>query len=429
MMATTPFKAVESTTRLPLMPNTNESRSDPPTPFATAKSRQSDFLLRHKQSIQTFQTHLDSSESIPSAHESIYEASIVSSQSKENIPPPNEQNNNAAAGREHHPPSKPAASGFNAEEERRGIERLAWLNYIDPIHRPHRLDPITEKTSLATLQTKASSIFGGRRAVTAKGSQATITPKEKASTLHLRHTPSANALKPLPTVRPRHRKSFSLPSFSSFTRRSVQSSSSSVPAGTTTFPNQPGLAPPERKPTPPGLPTFNTPAAYNYRLPAPPARFRDHFRSRRLVDQEYRRQTTALPRGVVMRGENGELIRGRWRAGPSGHGVVGGMHPWYAIRGEDTTEMMRYPGSDTNERVQLGQPGAAAAQRAEAHHGAVQSGGNPPKKSKAWWEKVAWLCCGMERDEEGEIRMPRIRRRKAATEPLFVGGTNTDVAG
>ena len=99
------------------------------------------------------------------------------------------------------------------------------------------------------------------------------------------------------------------------------------------------------------------------------------------------------------------------------------MHPWYAIRGEDTTEMMRYPGNNTNERVRVEQPRAVA--QGPVADTAVQSG-DRNKKSKVWWEKVAWLCCGMERDEEGEMSMARIRRKRV-TEPLFVGATNTEV--
>lgn len=82
--------------------------------------------------------------------------------------------------------------------------------------------------------------------------------------------------------------------------------------------------------------------------------------------------------------------------------------------------MMRYPG-DADERVRVERPEATA-----------QGGIDPatvtgdPEKTKVWWEKVAWLCCGIKRDEDGEISAARMRRQRAA-EPLFVGATNTDV--
>ena len=120
-----------------------------------------------------------------------------------------------------------------------------------------------------------------------------------------------------------------------------------------------------------------------------------------------------------MRGENGELIRGRWRAGPSGHGV-GGAHPWYAVRGENTAEMFRYPGN-ANERVRIEQPAAVMQGAIDA---APQS--SEAKKTEKWWEKAAWVCCGIERDDDGEIRMRTVRHARVV-EPLFVGATNTDV--
>lgn len=120
-----------------------------------------------------------------------------------------------------------------------------------------------------------------------------------------------------------------------------------------------------------------------------------------------------------MRGDNGELIRGRWRAGPSGHGVVG-AHPWYAVSVENTAEMLRYPGNG-NERVRVEQPTAAVMHGANDDAPQIKE----RKKKGKWWENAAWLCCGLVRDEEGGMRMRTVRH--ARTEPLFVGATNTDV--
>ena len=335
MQMSTPTRAFSD--RPPLTPNTNDARPEPQTPFATAKTSQSNFILRHKVSFPPFNPHLDSSESIPSAHASIYEASIfnpstehVNDRSNEN----SSHTNNDFPGTvgNSYPEHWQTHHSLDHEEERRAADEFAWNNCVPIVHSPHRLEPITEKNSLATLQTKGSKVSCkpmGVRALTNKSSQATLQSQHRLSNPSLRPQPSASTLLAIPTVRPTHRKSFSLPSFS---RRSNKSSSSSVTLTPSTYlgalPKLPKRPPPERKPTPPGLPTFNSPAAINYRLPAPPIRFRDHFRSSKATE-EYRRQTRALPRGVVMRGDNGELIRGKWRAVPSGHGVVG-QHPWIA---------------------------------------------------------------------------------------------------
>lgn len=332
----TPSRA--SSERPPLTPNTNEARLEPQTPFATAKTSQSKIILRHKVSFPPSHPHLDSSESIPSAHASIYEASIfnpstehVNNRSNENVSHSSDDNHNAEPFglRQHWQTQK----SLDHEEERRAADEFAWSNCVPIVHSPHRLEPITERNSLATLQTKtsrASCNLKGAHPLAAKSSRATLESHHRRSNLSLRPQPSASTLLAIPTVHhPTHRKSFSLPSFS---RRSNKSSSSSVTLTPnnylTALPRIPKRPPPERKPTPPGLPTFNTPDAINYRLPAPPTRFRDHFRSSKATE-EYRRQTRALPRGVIMRGDNGELIRGKWRAVPSGHGVSG-QHPWIA---------------------------------------------------------------------------------------------------
>ena len=320
----TPSRA--SSERRPLTPSTNEARAESPTLFATAKTSQSKYIVRQQISLSPSFPHLDSSESIPSAQASIYEALIID-QSTDNVATRSEENI-GKAGDAFRNANTESVEVFRVhtsqdhEEERRAADEFAWNNCVPAIHSPHRLEPITEKNSLATLQTKASKA-SCRSAVprkVAERSSHTILPlHQKLSNNGLRYQPSTGKL---------HRKSFSLPSFS---RRSDKSSSSSITLAPSTYldalPKIPKRPPPERKPTPPGLPTFNTPAAINYRLPAPPARFRDHFRPSKAV-QDYRRQTRALPRGVVMRGDNGELIRGRWRATPSGHGIVGQQHPW-----------------------------------------------------------------------------------------------------
>ena len=172
-----------SSERLPLTPNTNEARLEPQTPFATAKTSQSKIILRHKVSFPPSHPHLDSSESIPSAHASIYEASIfnpstehVNNRSDENVSHSSDDNNHNAEPfglRQHWPKQK----SLDHEEERRAADEFAWSNCVPIVHSPHRLEPITEKNSLATLQTKASKASGnlkGAHPLAAKSSRATL---------------------------------------------------------------------------------------------------------------------------------------------------------------------------------------------------------------------------------------------------------------
>ena len=49
------------------------------------------------------------------------------------------------------------------------------------------------------------------------------------------------------------------------------------------------------------------------------------------------------------------------------------------------------------------------------------------KKTHKWWDELVFMCCGVDRGEDGGMRMHHIRPSNSRTEPLFVGGTNTDV--
>ena len=142
------------------------------------------------------------------------------------------------------------------EEERRAADEFAWNNCVSAVHSPHRLEPITERNSLATLQTKgsrASCQTKGPTRLPEKESRATLQSRRQRSNQSLRPQPSTSTLLNIPSVQPTHRKSFSLPSFS---RRSNKSSSSSVtltPGGIlNALPRVPKRPPPERRPTPPG---------------------------------------------------------------------------------------------------------------------------------------------------------------------------------
>ena len=79
--------------------------------------------------------------------------------------------------------------------------------------------------------------------------------------------------------------------------------------------------------------------------------------------------------------------------------------------------MMRYPGHDGEARVQSGgSPTGLEAQEPKQK-----------KKGRRWWEKLAWICCGIDRDEEGDMRMQSVKPRRITPAPLFVGATNTNI--
>ena len=280
---------VKASNRLPLEDTTN---SPPPSPPATVRS--SSQSLRRKRTKRTLNPNIDSSESIPSTHDSLYDASL------ENDP-------NAIA---------PITSDWNnlPSEIGTGVGGAApWVDtvcdadgnpvpssFLQPIsasrkdHTPHELYPITEHNSLATLRSRFSV-----------SSNATLRARARSPALSTRHKRSFS-LSDLPTpIEPQH----------------SSSDSSAAPPFPLPQPNRPIHLPPQRSPTPPDLPSFGKPEALDYRLPPlpKPKRFRDRLGTPTLEELEWRRQTVGLPKGVVMRGEDGLLVRGKFSGIRSGH--------------------------------------------------------------------------------------------------------------
>ena len=254
---------------------TNESGSPPPSPpSATAKMGP---VLRHKSTHHGPNPDVDSSESYPSPHSSIYEASLIhQSDGKEDSIPPYTNDDGL-------PPWN------NIVSDASGNPVPVSFHQAPPnknTHVPHELYTITEKSSLATIRASLS-----------------LRDQGSVSTLRLL-SPGLNGKKS---------KAFSLSDLPPTPERR------SPPASTPPTPLQPGKPPPESVPTPPGLPTFGQPEAVNYRLPPPKSRFRDNFRTPTPEQREYTRQTVGLPKGVVMRSENGVVVRGRFIPIVSGH--------------------------------------------------------------------------------------------------------------
>ena len=272
-------------------------------------------------------------------------------------------------------------------------------------------------------------------------------------------------------VRARRKHSFSLDDLPAFRRSSrffqrSSSDSTLLTANTKSIlPNQPYQPPPLRVPTPPGLPKFNTPAASNYRLPAPTLRFRDLFRlDNTSEEREWIAQTAALPRGVVMRGENGVLVRGRFRAGQSGHtggfgrvgegnlgaipmlgvstpvrDVVGRVAPpEVAIRGQD--DMINEQVShDVDHPLSVQGPatlrslavdGRDASGTPRQTTGANRTGVLDGEEKESRWSRVGealcFICCGAEKSEDGTLHPQMVRsltdrHSPGYARPLFAG--------
>lgn len=87
------------------------------------------------------------------------------------------------------------------------------------------------------------------------------------------------------------------------------------------------------------------------------------------------------------------------------------------IRAEETANMLRYPGHDAGARIRAD---GATVRPLSVGPGRSQTG-------QRWWDKFTWICCGIDREEDGETRMQTIRPGRAAPAPLFVGATNTNV--
>ena len=359
-----------SSIRVPLDETTNESVSPPPSPSsATAKTGPAP---RRKPAHQDLNANLDSSESYPSPHSSIYEASLVHLSSTEDLKQKGGEHDVSA-----HTTDDGPASWENIVVDASG--NLVPASFLQPptmknTHIPHELYPITERSSLATLKASLS--------VQGQASTSTLRP----------HSPGLNGKK---------RKSFSLSNLPPTPERR-----SSLPPSPLPIPARPHLPPPERVPTPPGLPTFGKPEAINYRLPPPKTRFRDYFRSPSIAEQEYNRQTAGLPRGVVMRGENGVMVWGKFTP------IVSGHHPpqhqvHRLFRAPNPADLTEPEVPEELEQASNGRVHAARARNGE--NAAISASENIPqrgfhwepfqryhKRKTKWVQNIFWFlfCCG-----------------------------------
>jgi len=284
--------------RLPLSNSTNDLHTQDAVGsrrFSKPKS------LGHKHSTRALHPEIDSSESVPSSHDSIFEALYCSPGIENAEGKPSWIGTFITGG---------ARCNSIGSEDGIRVEQSITVEgppLIRSIHHPTPLEPIIEQKSFATLRPQLS--FSVRQKPSLP-----VLAKEDPTT---KDAPSA-----------RRKLSFSLDDLTVFKRpsrlfkHSSSTSSNHIPLAEAEviYPAIPTGEPPPRIPTPPGLPTFNTPAAVAYRLPSPKSSFRDLFRRHRTPEESrWLAQTRGLPPGVVMRGEDGTIVRGRWRPSQSGH--------------------------------------------------------------------------------------------------------------
>lgn len=317
--------------RSPLSSRTNSPtpRTPSPTNYATAKSTQAR-PPRRQLSLRTFHPHLDSSESDPSAHSSIFEAFYLTPSAVERLGTDANAIKRASTGRS----SGSSEADGNMPMTVVGAARDPWIGTP--------LETITEQKSVATLRAVAS-LPQLRSSRDRRFKRTPVKPSTPSLALLTQHKHSFS-LDDLP-LRPRRRNST--------LTRSDSTTASSLPhvheeherehehEHRYAQPNEPTASPPHRMPTPPGLPSFGTRAAHNYRIEPPPFRLRDlfsrtnaHAHANASAGANTAIQTIGLPRGVVARGPNA-VVRARFRPTQSGHtGQFGGpnlaSHPFHA---------------------------------------------------------------------------------------------------
>ena len=336
---------IEQSDRPPLRDSTNHPRSRQTS--SSSSTQQASKPLRRKRSVRfSSSRRAYTSNSDPSEHSSIFDALLCS---------PQRSPEHTEIGDGGHSPHTAAQNDqvfitggrSSSAQEHDGLRyphgatgHVVYPTIAPPLrslHIPTPLSTITEQPSSATLR-----------------------PSRKASLLTLlSHRPSAPQL--VHKLKSQHKKrSFSdIVPLSGIQTNGTSSTTSSLthlsPDDIARYPSQPlAPAPPTRSPTPPGLPTFNTVAAANYRLPPPQLGLRDLFRLTSTPEEdEYRRQTVGLPRGVVMRGDRGVLVRGRWKPDRSAHTGAVGHSPAMTVRQAAMSEGLQLQGFTRQEAIDI----------------------------------------------------------------------------
>ncbi|KAL9633617.1 MAG: hypothetical protein Q9164_004590, partial [Protoblastenia rupestris] len=151
----TPANINMPVTKMSRPPLGDATNSPPPSPPATRKGNGQ--IVRRKSTQQVLNHNLDSSESFPSAHSSLYEASLQDEKQQETLYPGTsdwETNPSIPTTEE---PSSWADTVIGPDGSPVPFSFLTPISHTIKKHTPHKLYPITEQNSLATLRTRTSS--------------------------------------------------------------------------------------------------------------------------------------------------------------------------------------------------------------------------------------------------------------------------------
>ena len=355
-------------------------------PFHTAKSRFSPQKLNRKPSLP----FLDSSESFPSECDDIFDAYFASKENAENEDPYPW----AKVGRRPHVQvleNNPWDTPKGRKGKVKGDETLS--SRLDGQHSPpvnsSRLSPQWTGTPLTTIseQKSAANLRPGGGASLPNLSLPLPIEETVASYTSTR---SASCNQPLP----RRKTSFSLDDLSRVVpvgpHKHLASTSDDVDQLDIgldfPYPQQPVEEPPQRSPTPPGLPSFGTLEAINYRPLPPPNPRTTSLSLRSLFSTSSQNSSTSgstrsvgagfpFPPGVVGRAPDGSLVRGRFAGRNTGHSAGNlDRHPFHnapiatpaTIRvsdegsprrpGESTGTLRTYGDSEQVDRLNMTQP-------------------------------------------------------------------------
>ncbi|OJD13999.1 hypothetical protein AJ78_05612 [Emergomyces pasteurianus Ep9510] len=300
--------------------------------------------LRRVVSTKGFSQYIDSSESVPSEHSSLYDAVLTSFESDDSRKKSELDGRSEEAGRSNHGPTN-----FEMEDTAIITPRLVYSHGKWPAK---KLETIVEQKSASTLRASTAPSVGD---VDGPGNNTALLTSQKpiSNTPGSRNPYSQKVYSfddlDLPPPRPKDGVS-RLPTRSSSSGASFELQCL-FPQRSPVEPTQPLYPPPVRSPTPPGLPSFGSREAIHYNpnhtnrtrsLPHQVPLSRGGTQQTSTEDDEddsccasgLKRlfglpscmgpRPPALPTGAVARADDGTMVRGRFGVRQSGHGVGAG---------------------------------------------------------------------------------------------------------
>ena len=143
-----------------------------------------------------------------------------------------------------------------------------------------------------------------------------------------------------------------------------------------------------------------TPEATSYRLP-PPTPERSGKKKRRLCFaklspevQEWRRQTIGLPKNVIMKGDDGTLVRGKFVPLQSGHTGPVRRQPSHPSPNDTVITQHGNVGTRAHwvDAVMAGGIGAGPGLDPQYSHGGLQAGMNEVRRQRCGRRKERWVA-------------------------------------